>query len=144
MNDPASPFIFHHTDHMSVDRIHDKLLHRRHFWKLAQSSQIALAYDAKLTSPHRVPISIVGQRYFESLAAGCVIAGKRPVTEEADELLTWPQSTIDLPDDPGEAIGALRDLVADPRLQAAIRERNVEEVRARHDWRHRIPRMLGA
>lgn len=142
MNDPGSPLIFHHTDHSAVGGINDRLLHRMHFWKLAQSSRIAITYDAKLTSPHRVPISIVGQRFYESLAAGCALAGRRPATDEADELLDWPDSVIELPDEPAEAVAALIDLSSDTKRLSAIRERNVEETRARHDWRQRIARML--
>jgi hypothetical protein len=141
-NDPAGPFIFHHTDHMTISTVDDFRLHRMHFWKMAQSSQIAITYDPSITSPHRVPISIVGQRFYESLAAGCVLVGKRPTTDEADELLNWQDSTIDLPDDPTQAVEELRDLLADPGRLEAIRERNVENVRARHDWRNRIPGML--
>jgi Glycosyl transferases group 1 len=142
MNDPSSPFIYHHTDHLSIEQINDQRLHRMHFWKLAQSSQIALTYDAKVTSPWRTPFSVVGQRFYESLAAGCVLAGKRPTTKEADELLDWPEAIIDLPDGASDAVDALRDLHSDPRRIARIRERNVEEVQARHDWRHRIPMMF--
>ena len=113
-----------------------------HFWKMAQSSLIALAYDPKITSPQRVPMSIVGQRWFESLAAGCVVAGARPATDEADELLDWPEATIELAEAPEEALAQLYALCAEPRKLATIRERNVEHVRARHDWRHRLPAML--
>jgi hypothetical protein len=142
LNDPSNPSIFHHTDHLTIAEINDATLHRRHFWKLAQSSMVALAYDAKLTSPHRVPISIVGQRFYESLAAGCIVAGKRPATDEADELLDWPDAIVELPDKPADAIEALQSLCGNATRAAEIRERNVEEVRARHDWRHRIPLMF--
>lgn len=142
MNRPGSGEIFHHTDHFTISRINDPGIHRMHFWKMAESSQIALAFDPKLTSPHRVPISIVGQRWYESLAAGCVVVGVRPTTKEADELLDWPDSTIELPADPAHAIEFLRMLCADKSRLASIRERNVAEVRKRHDWRNRIPTML--
>lgn len=142
MNTPESPYIFHHTDHLSIGAIDDMRLHRMHFWKLAQSSLIALAYDPHITSPMRVPMSIVGQRWFESLAAGCIVAGSRPSTEEADELLDWPEATIELPEAPEEALAMLHALCAEPQKLATIRERNVEHVRTRHDWRHRLSTIL--
>ena len=142
MNDPAGDMIFHHTDHLQVDHIINRRIHRLHFWKMAQSAQIALAYDPKITSPHRATISIIGQRWYESLAAGCVVVGKRPDTEEAEELLDWQDSTIELPADPADALEAICGLLRDPRRISEIRERNVAQVRARHDWRHRIPLML--
>jgi hypothetical protein len=142
MNDPLSPFIFHHTDHMSYYNVTDGRLHRRHFWKLAQSSQLALTYDAAVTNPQRIPFSIVGQRFYESLAAGCVLVGRRPVTSEADELLNWPDAIIELPDEPSEAVEKINQLHMDAERLARIRERNVLETRRRHDWRYRIPLML--
>jgi hypothetical protein len=142
MNDPLSPFIFHHSDHLSIDQVLDSKLHRLHFWKLAQSSDIALTFDARITSPHRVPISIVGQRFYESLAAGCVLAGSRPETDEWSELFDWKDSLIELPHDCSEAVEELITILADRNRVASIRERNLKEVQARHDWRHRIPHIF--
>jgi hypothetical protein len=144
MNTPASRFFYHHTDHASLRRIEDQRLHRMHFWRMVQASQIALTYDPSWTNPWGVPLSIVSQRFYECLAAGCVLAGKRPRTAEADELLDWPDAIIDLPDDPALAVDALLDLHSDAARLKHMRERNVEEARSRHDWRHRVPLMLAA
>jgi hypothetical protein len=130
--------IFVHTDHTKITAIHDVHTHRRQFWKTAQMSSIALAYDARVTDPSMFPESIVGQRWFESLAAGCIVVGRRPDTDEADELLGWKDSTIDLPGDPAQACEFIVQLAADKRRLSEIRERNVQHMRERHDWRHRF------
>jgi hypothetical protein len=142
INTPKSQEIFHHTDHLTIAQINDHWIHRLHFWKMAQSSRLALTYDAKVTSPRRVPVSIIGQRFYESLAAGCVLVGKKPITNEMDDLLNWPNCLIELPNSLPDAIELIRDLSADDNKLNLIRERNLAEVQTRHDWRHRIPLML--
>jgi hypothetical protein len=137
LNQPSSRTMFYHTGHMQISGISDYTMHRRHFWRVAESSAVALAFDPQRSHPRRFPHSIVGQRWFESLAAGCVIAGWRPTTPEADELLNWQHATIEVSHDPKEAVNHILDLTRDTRFLTEIRERNVTEVRAKHDWRHR-------
>lgn len=138
LNAPQSAHMMHHTDHFDVGRIHDFHAHRRHFWALARNSAIALAYDPRTTHAGRFGYSIVGQRWFECLAAGCVIVGRRPDTPEADQLLDWPDATLEAPADAQAALEFILDLAGDPARLAEIRERNVTETRARHDWRQRF------
>lgn len=144
LNAPDSGHFLHHTDHFQIQRIHDFHAHRRHFWKLAQTSAVALAYDPRATHAQRFPQSIVGQRWFESLAAGCVVIGRRPATPEADQLLDWPEATLEAPDDPQEVLDMILSLAGDPARLREIRARNVAEIRARHDWRHRMTALFEA
>ena len=137
-NAPNMRTIFHHTDHASISEVHSFEIHRLHFWKLAQSSAVAIAYDPRLTHPERFPMSIVGQRWFECLSAGCAVVGARPTTPEADVLLDWEDSTIELPGNFQEIPKFLDDLLGDTKRLSDIRERNAYEVRKRHDWRFRI------
>lgn len=138
LNRPDRMTSMHHTDHSIISGITDIYAHRRQFWKTAQMSAIALAYDPRLTHPARFPISIVGQRWFENLAAGSAVMGRRPQTPEVDQLLDWPDATIELPDALPDAVEAILALAADTVRLAVIRERNVAEIRARHDWLHRL------
>ena len=138
LNAPGTPFFMHHTDHIQVGDIHNYLTHRRHFWKIAEKSAVALAYDPKQTHGHRFPYSIIGQRWFESLAAGCAVVGLRPTTPEADVLLDWPESTIEAPGSAQETLSLVLDLAGDARRLSEIRERNVAQIRERHDWRVRF------
>lgn len=140
-NDKMSQHIYYHTSHMGVTSIHDFDAHRRFFWKIAQSSELAIAYDQGMTGSN-AKYSIVGQRWFECLAAGCVVVGKRPKTPEVDTLLNWSHSTIELPDDPKEAIAFIEDLLSRTAFLVEVRERNVENIRSQHDWCCRIDKML--
>ena len=86
----------------------------------------------------RFPFSLVGQRWFEALAAGCVVAGRRPTGEEAAELLDWPDATLELPSQPEAAVAQLLEWLRDPDRLRAIALRNAAAARAKHDWRHRL------
>lgn len=141
-NSSGNETLMYHTDHTHIAGIHDYYTHRRQFWKTAQSSAIALAYDPRVTHPNRFPHSVVGQRWFESLAAGCVVVGRRPSAPEAEDLLDWRDATLEAPEDPQEVAEFLLDLSNDKARLAEVRERNIENIRARHDWRHRFASIL--
>lgn len=140
-NSATADGYYYHTQHMKVGEIGNYAAHRRQFWKIAQSSALALAFDQSVTQS-RAYYSIVGQRWFECLAAGCVIIGKRPQTEEVDGLLDWQNSTIELPDEPASAINFIENLLSQKALLAEVRSRNVEHVKLKHDWTKRIDVML--
>ncbi|PQO45418.1 glycosyltransferase [Blastopirellula marina] len=133
---------FYHTNHMKIQMLTDIAQHRAMFWQLLRSSRLALAYSPESFDPDkRFECSFVGQRWFESLAAGCVVVGKRPSATEVDELLDWEDSTIDLPDDAESALEEILGLSKqNDRIEAAAR-RNHSMVLARHDWRFRIEAM---
>ncbi|WP_157947633.1 glycosyltransferase [Abditibacterium utsteinense] len=133
--------LYHHTVMVShVISGHEA--QRRLFWKMLHRSQLALAYDLLWTGGTRFTYSMVSQRWFESLAAGCVVVGRRPTCNEAQELLGWQDATIELPEDAGAACETIESLWADaPRLEAA-RQRNYAMMLQHHDWRHRIAQIL--
>lgn len=137
-NKSGTPYFMYHTDHMHIGEIRNFYSHRRSFWKIAEMSSVAFAYDPKETHGHRFPYSIVGQRWFESLAAGCAVLGSRPDTPESETLLDWKEATIELPESKNEALGFTIDLVNDARRLEGIRTKNVSNIRGKHDWRVRF------
>lgn len=142
LNVPEKETIMHHTDHMTAGTVLDFYAHRRHFWKMAQNSAVALAYDPRITHPERFPYSIVGQRWFECLAAGCAVLGSKPSTSEVGQLLNWEDATIELPRSFSEAEEFILDLVHDQRRLTDIRERNVQQMQEFHDWALRMKPIL--
>ncbi len=145
-NTAGSGRLFYHTSHTEFGRIRDYRAHRRLFWQLLASSQILLAEDPlvanKPAGKTPFPFSFVGQRWFEGLAAGCVIVGSRPSCSEASHLLDWEDATITPPADEAEFIPFLDTLLADHQRMQSIRLRNHMEALSRHDWRHRLHTML--
>lgn len=139
LNRPSSNSLMYHTNHMGISRINDYIAHRRMFWSMAQNSKIALAFDAYYLNNSRFNFSFVGQRWFESMASGCVILGKRPSSVEMDELFPWENSTIDIDSENIEdSVGKIMLFLKDSELTTHIGLKNAIEVRRRHDWCHRL------
>jgi hypothetical protein len=143
-NVPGSKYFMYHTSHASISEITDYYAHRRMFWSMSERSVFSLAFagfkeERKQIS--RFPFPFVGQRWFEAMAAGCVVVGQRPGGEEVDQLLDWPESTLELDSQPETAIEQLLDLLGDPDRLASIGLRNAAETREKHDWARRLDQM---
>lgn len=142
-NQPHTNRIYYHTDHFNIPTINDTYAHRRFFWQLLRASKIALAFDAlAANNNNRFRFSFVGQRWFESAAAGCVIVGKRPTCPEMNILFPQTQSTIDIPDTPSEIIPFFEGLLADSAMLTNIGRSNYGYALQHHDWRRRVATML--
>ena len=117
---------------------------RAMLFKLLHRAKVSLAFHLYVEPQGDRPRSMmVTSRWLESLVAGCLVAGKRPVSRMADEMLCWPESTIELDDDPGVALEQLRVLLADDDAIAGRRAENVRRMCLLHDWRHRIRDLCG-
>jgi hypothetical protein len=81
-------------------------------------------------------------RWVHAWTSGCTVFGKRPRGGGTNELLDWPEATIELPADSKEAIGLVEDTLADTHGMIARRHRNVLEAVRRHDTRYRIAQIL--
>ena len=137
-NRPDSNSLMYHTNHMGISKINDYSAHRRMFWSIAQNSKIALAFDGYYLNKNHFNFSFVGQRWCESMASGCVVVGKRPSTEEMDDLFPWENSTIDIDSGSENAIEQIMLLLNDSEMTAHIGLKNAIEVRKRHDWCYRL------
>lgn len=133
-----SPHLYLHSPlgNLTGPTVH---LERGMLFKLLHRSRLALAFHLFVEPQGQRPRSMmVTSRWLESLLSGCVVVGKRPVSMMADEMLCWPEATVELADDPHEAGDQLQHLLAHDDDLKAARMRNVREVLLRHDWRHRI------
>jgi hypothetical protein len=106
--------------------------------KLMQRSKIGLAFHMLVEPQGNRPktATFVTSRWFEQLATGCVVVGKRP--QLAQSLFDWPDATLELPDDRTESTRIIAALAADDAFLKVTRRRNVIEMFRRHDWRYRI------
>lgn len=141
-NKLESKRIYYHTNHLSIQKINNFYEHRRMFWKLLNNSHIALAYDVLTTPSERFIFSFVSQRWFECLAAGCMIIGRRPVCPEMNDLFNWEDATIEVPEDANSLIPFVEDLLNDKERLQSVCNRNYLNALGRHDWRYRIADML--
>jgi Glycosyl transferases group 1 len=119
------------------------LKERAMLYKVLQRSKIALAFHMLIEPPPNRPVAMfLTNRWFETLGAGCVVVGKRPTGEMADEILSWEDATFELPDSAEDACDYISELLQDTDKLAATRQLNVQNMRNKHDWRFRIEQML--
>ena len=77
-------------------------------------------------------------RFYEGAAAGTVMIGEAPRTDEFKRQFEWPDAVIHLPFDSPDIGDILADLDSDPERLRAVRRNNVREAALRHDWLQRI------
>lgn len=130
------------TKHTVLGECRDVVGQRYVFWRLLGSSNVAMAYDHSRYNPLKREFApIVGQRWFESLAAGCVIAGVAPNAEECAELFGWKDALVELQGSPLDHAKAIVALSRDRDRLAEIRRENMGNI-WQHDWRQRLNVML--
>jgi hypothetical protein len=142
-HDPASPHLYLHSPlgNITGASVH---LERGMLFKLLHRTRISLAFHLYVEPQGNRPRSMmVTSRWLESLLSGCIVAGKRPVSRMADEMLFWPGATVELADDPRQAGEEVLDLLRRNDGLAAQRRSNIRHAILHHDWRYRIRTLCG-
>ena len=117
---------------------------RAMLFKLLHRTRVSLAFHLLVEPQDGRPHSMmVTSRWLESLLSGCVVAGRRPVSRMADEMLNWQGSTVELSAEPEEAVQELQLLLRDEDAMQQQRRINVHNTLQRHDWRQRIHTLCG-
>ena len=80
----------------------------------------------------------ISARFYEGVAAGTVMIGEAPRTEEFKRQFDWPDAVIHVPFDSPDIGDILADLNGDPGRLQAVRGKNVREAARRHDWLYSI------
>jgi Glycosyl transferases group 1 len=113
--------------------------HRRMLATTLKHSKYFIAHRSYVNRPEftqgREEISA---RFYEGVAAGTVMIGEAPRSEEFERQFDWPDAVIHVPFDSPHIGPILADLNGDPRRLRAVRHNNVREAALRHDWLHRI------
>ena len=134
----SSPYLYLHSPlgNLSGPSVQ---LERGMLFKLLQRTRISLAFHLYV-EPHgdRPRSMMVTSRWLESLLSGCIVAGRRPVSRMADEMLFWPDATLELSTDPQTASDELVSLLSRNETLDAQRRSNIFHTLRHHDWRHRI------
>ncbi len=137
----GSPHLYLHSPIGSLagPTVHQE---RGMLFKLLHRTNISLAFHLLMEPQGSRPRSMmVTSRWLESLVSGCIVAGKRPVSSMADEMLPWAGATMELPDTPFDAADALHEMLSRGDEFAEQRRSNVLNVLNRHDWRIRIAQL---
>jgi hypothetical protein len=113
--------------------------HRRMLAGLLKRSRYFIANRGYVNKPEfTAGHDEISARFYEGAAAGTVMIGEAPRTEEFRQQFDWPDAVIDLPFDSPDIGRILADLNADPKRLRTVRHNNVREAAKRHDWLHRI------
>jgi len=134
----SSPYLYLHSPlgNLAGASVH---LERGMLFKLLQRSRISLAFHLYVEPQGDRPRSMmVTSRWLESLLSGCIVAGRRPVSRMADDMLCWPGATLELSPDASTAADELVSLLARDDELAEQRRSNMCQTLTRHDWRYRI------
>ena len=134
----SSPFLYLHSPlgHLSGTGFH---LERGMLFKLLHRTRISLAFHLYVEPQHDRPRSMmVTSRWLESLLSGCIVAGRRPVSRMADDMLFWQNSTIELSENPLIAADELIALLSRNDTLEQQRYTNIFQILRHHDWRYRI------
>lgn len=105
-------------------------------------ARIAFCFEPSTSHARFRGHSPLTERWPHAWSSGCTVVGSRPKGLGTAEQMDWPDSTIDLPGDPEDAIRLLDELLADTGGLARRRMRNVAECARRHDTRHRLKSLL--
>jgi glycosyl transferase family 1 len=119
--------------------VDDPAAHRLLLASLLKRSRYFIANRGRVNEPEftRGKDEISG-RFYEGAAAGTVMLGEPPRTEEFARQFDWPDAVIHLPFDSPDVARRLAALDQDPARLARIRQANVANAALRHDWVHRL------
>lgn len=124
----------HRTFH--VDSPHE---HRRMLATLLKHSRYYIANRSYVNKPEfTAGRDEISARFYEGAAAGTVMIGEAPRTEEFKQQFNWPDAVIHVPFDSPDISGILANLNSDPERLRAVRRNNACEAARRHDWLHRV------
>ncbi len=111
--------------------------HRFRYANILKRSRYFLCHFAKLAFEESGGQLEFGLRYFEGLAAGCVVLGSRESRADFDEYLGWEDSVIEMPFECPNASEVLQMLDKESDRLREISARNVRHSLQGNDHVHR-------
>lgn len=119
--------------------VNDASEHRLLLASLLQHSRYYVANRSRVNEPEfTMGRDEISARFYEGAAAGAVMVGEPPRTEEFQGQFDWPDALIRLPFDSPDVAQILAGIDEDPTRVARIRRDNVRNAALRHDWIHRL------
>lgn len=119
--------------------VHNGAEHRFMLANLLKRSRYFIANRARANEPEitRGRAEIAG-RFYEGVAAGAVVLGAPPDTEEFRRRFDWPDAVIPMPFDAADVVARITELDRDPARLDRICTENVANALLKHDWVHRL------
>jgi hypothetical protein len=85
-----------------------------------------------------IAYSEISSRFFEGAAAGTIMLGIAPDTEEFHQNFDWQDAIIPIPFDCPDIADIIHSLNSQPERLEIIRRQNVSQAMLRHDSVHRL------
>ena len=113
--------------------------HRLLLASLLQRSRYFIANRSRINDPENTGgHEEIAGRFYEGAAAGAVMLGEPPNTEQFRSQFGWPDAIIRMPFDCPDVGRVLAELDADPQRLARIEHENARNAALQHDWIHRL------
>jgi hypothetical protein len=117
--------------------------HRLLLANMCKRSRFFLVHPGKMNMQALVGSEeLIGARFFEGAAAGTIMIGRAPDSDDFRSLFNWPDAVIPLPDGPESIVDLLGELSRNTERQECIRSSNVANSLRLHDWAHRLCTIL--
>ncbi len=140
--------IFYYYDTVRATGAHGKQMtfsvgnageHRLLLASLLQRSRYYVANRARVNEPEATDgHEEISGRFYEGAAAGAVLIGVPPQSQQFLSQFDWPEAVIEVPFDCPDIGDRLRALDSDPARIQRIAATNVRQAALRHDWIHRL------
>lgn len=130
----------------TLDNLHT-LNHREHrkmHARILKQTKYFFVNKAKFDEPHlSANQEIFGSRFFEGIAAGAILVGMPPQSDEFKSHFDWADAVIEVPLSNGDdVIASLGRLDQEHSRILATRESNIRNALRRHDWLYRWENIL--
>ena len=132
--------LFYHFDTISGLDVSDHVEHRLVQAALLQRTRYSVVYRIN-DEPGRIERTggeeSLTNRYFEALAAGTIMLGTAPDTEEWSDAFPWPDAVVPIPAPAPDVLDVIEELDRDPVRLDKARTSAASSFLHRHDWAHR-------
>lgn len=116
--------------------------HRFQLASLLQRTRYFIANRSRVNEGDVARHEVISSRFYEGAAAGTVMLGEAPRSEDFEEQFGWRDAVIPLPFDSPDVERTLTELNADPLRLERVRRENIRQSALRHDWIHRFRTVL--
>ena len=119
--------------------------HRLLLSSILKRTRYYLSYRARVNDAEQsAGKEEISGRFYEGAAAGAILLGEPPRSQEFARQFDWPDAVVPLPFDSPDVGDVLAALERDPqRLERASRT-NAEQAALRHDWLYRLETVFTA
>jgi hypothetical protein len=123
--------------------VYDHKQHRDFYANLAKRSKYFMVAPGKMDAPGETQGQVtIGFRYYEGAAAGAVMIGQPPNSQEFRDMFDWPDAVIQVQSDGSDIQDVLAGLNSEPEHLSKIMRRNAAGALLRHDWVYRWKQMF--